>query len=479
MPVIPVDANHPAASAARRTAVGERQHAPTRTSPPRAAKTRATMVMHNALAPAAARHPRDDSASYSGASFAAASSVAVGHPSPPLSVGSTSDSDDSKINGGGGAAIGRKSSGLTDDYPASPPASPNFSTGGGDDVSAGRGDDFDDMPTDSEASKYSFWDRLEHYMERAPISDENRKAVELAIMVEAGTTVREMDPMKKEAKEKAFLNSYVSIIQEIADDRFDQASVRPAMLLAYKGARKKILEGATLWRKYESELNEVRKFALKFPGVGNLSQLPSGTAQLHQMKKPLIIKLWKEKYPTETGVDYDDDVSVWQNIPDGWWLNHDACKYILSCLVHKDNKDITTKPTHQPPGHSRVEARERKEKALESERAAAKAARPVEKYGDVDHQLKKVRVEGLQSQVAKNRADAIKTRVDAVRAQIEMMQQMETVYVRKMGQDKYDDMIVSLMNQMPGMENSIDISVAAGSANATSPTSGLSSLLEE
>jgi hypothetical protein len=75
------------------------------------------------------------------------------------------------------------------------------------------------------------------------------------------------------------------------------------------------LEGGTLWRKYENELNEVRKFALKFPGVGNLSRLPSGTAQLQQMKHPLIIKLWKEKYPELSGVDYDDDCAVWAKIP--------------------------------------------------------------------------------------------------------------------------------------------------------------------
>jgi hypothetical protein len=214
------------------------------------------------------------------------------------------------------------------------------------------------------------------------------------------------------------------------------------------GARKKILEGGTLWRKYENELNEVRKFALKFPGVGNLSRLPtSGTAQLQQMKRALII--WKEKYLAESGVDYDDDISVWANILKGWWLNNDFCKYILSCLVHKDNKDISTKPTEQPPDHSRIEARGRKEKALEVERAVAKADRPVEKYGDVDHQLKKTRVEGMQSQVLKNRVDAIKTNVDAIRTQIELMQKMESVYVRKMGQSKYDDMIVSLINQLP------------------------------
>ena len=163
-----------------------------------------------------------------------------------------------------------------------------------------------------------------------------------SIMVEAGTTVREMDPMKKEMKEKAFLNSYVSIIQEIPDEGFEHVSIGTKMLLSYKGARKKVLEGGTLWRKYENELNEVRKFALKFPGVGNLSRLPSGTTQLQQMKRPLIIKLWKEKYPAESGVDYDDDYDVWAKIPEGWWLNHDVCKYILSCLVHKENKDITT-----------------------------------------------------------------------------------------------------------------------------------------
>jgi hypothetical protein len=158
-------------------------------------------------------------------------------------------------------------------------------------------------------------------------------------------------------------------------------------------------------------------------------------------------------------------------------LNHDVCKYILSCLVPKDNKDITTKPTQQPPGHSRVEARGRKEKALEVERAVAKADRPVEKLGDVDHQIKKIRVEGLQSLVLKNCVDAIKTRVDAIRTQIELMHQMESIYVRRMGQDKYNDMIVSLINQLPSMDASAHLSVTErSSSNAEPPGAGVSIL---
>ena len=37
------------------------------------------------------------------------------------------------------------------------------------------------LTTDAEASKYSFLDRLKHYMERALITEDNRKAVELAV----------------------------------------------------------------------------------------------------------------------------------------------------------------------------------------------------------------------------------------------------------------------------------------------------------
>jgi hypothetical protein len=202
--------------------------APTRMSPRRVAKLNATAVMHDALAPAP-RHQCVDAASFASASFASTATSAARNlaSTGALSVNSSSssDSDDSKMNGGEGVADGRKSTRLTD-FTDSLHASPAFSDRDGDDVDAY-------MPTDLETSKYYFLDCLEHYMERALISEENCKAVELVIMIEAGTTIRKMDPMKEETKEKAFLNSYVSIIQEIPDERFDQAAVCPAILVAY------------------------------------------------------------------------------------------------------------------------------------------------------------------------------------------------------------------------------------------------------
>jgi hypothetical protein len=56
-------------------------------------------------------------------------------------------------------------------------------------------------------------------------------------------------------------------------------------------------------------------------------------------------------------------------------------RYILSYLVYKQNKDITTNLTMHPPGHMRVGASNRKEKALEGKWAAAKADCLVEKTG--------------------------------------------------------------------------------------------------
>ena len=133
----------------------------------------------------------------------------------------------------------------------------------------------------------------------------------------------------------------------------------------------------------------------------------------------------------------------------------ESCKYILSVLVHKDNKDISTRPTKQPPGPTRAAVREKKTKEMEKERSAAKAQRPVgvvqpdgtvtvEKYGDVNHQSKKAKVDGMRSVIDKNR-------VDAIMSQISVMRGLEEIYVGRMGRDEYERRLVNLANQMPGM----------------------------
>jgi hypothetical protein len=59
------------------------------------------------------------------------------------------------------------------------------------------------------------------------------------------------------------------------------------------------------------------------------------------------------------------------------------------------------RPCKQPARKSRVAAREAKAKAIGDERALAKRERAVEKYDDIDHQMKKLRVVRMQAHTEK------------------------------------------------------------------------------
>ena len=325
-------------------------------------------------------------------------------------------------------------------------------------------------PTDSKVSKYSFYSRLTHYMDGHKIRESNRAAVELCLLSEAGAFVRNMDPMKKDIKERAFFAKYILIVDEIEDDQFvDKALVREKMRRIYKGA-KKDHTAQSLWRKYEQELTLLRTFAKKILGIGNLAELPSGSTQLRHMKTPLVQSLRKEKNPVRNychltsitlfllpqrkccdsqnvaGVDYNDPFSVQSEIDDDWWLTNSSCKYMLCCLVRKDCKDINIKPCEQPPGRTRVLAREAKSKVLVAERAIAKSDRPVEKYGDVDHQLKKVRLSGMQ-------AHTKKIMVDTIGTQKKKLKKNADVYKSVHGKKGYNELLVSLITKMTGLMN--------------------------
>jgi hypothetical protein len=129
--------------------------------------------------------------------------------------------------------------------------------------------------TDEAVSKYSFIDRLVLYMDGKRISMDNCKSVEICIMIECGTHVRNMDPMRRERQEEIILCKYTSVINSIKAMQFASDSVQAAMLLMYSGG-KKHLTGPTLWRQMEKVMSDTKLFGPKFPGVKSASDLPSG-----------------------------------------------------------------------------------------------------------------------------------------------------------------------------------------------------------
>ncbi len=143
-------------------------------------------------------------------------------------------------------------------------------------------------------------------------------------------------------------------------------------------------------------------------------------------------------------VDYNDNELIWEQISSTWWLEYESCKYMLAILVHKDNKDISTNPTKLPPGDTQKEARKKKADEMTEERATARAAHPVNIYDNIDHELKKAKVNGMRSQVEKNL-------VESIVSQINVMRQNEEIYTSMLGKTKYQEKIVQLINKLPGL----------------------------
>jgi hypothetical protein len=212
---------------------------------------------------------------------------------------------------------------------------------------------------------------------------------------------------------------------------------------------------AILHRKYESEITSLKKFAYKFPGFGNLSKLPSGTSQLQQLRRPVVAKLWAEQNPAREDLDYDDPVAVAMQIPPTWWLQHSSCKYILSVLVHKDNKDISMEPMKLPAGPKRNDIWKVMKRAVEKERANDRVqslvvrgsggdVSVVSEKDDADMLAKKATIDGMRLVINLKKIEAINT-------QIAVMERLENVYVARMGRDAYEQKLVNLANKLPDM----------------------------
>jgi hypothetical protein len=86
------------------------------------------------------------------------------------------------------------------------------------------------------------------------------------------------------------------------------------------------------------------------------------------------------------------------------WSCCRCCRLGAYNFVNKDNKDLSLQPTTHPPGDTCNSALKKRHVVMQEEWAIAKAAcpgeyGPVERYGDLDHQMKRTHVDGMRFQV--------------------------------------------------------------------------------
>ena len=144
------------------------------------------------------------------------------------------------------------------------------------------------------------------------------------------------------------------------------------------------------------------------------------------------------------GVDYNHTESILEKVPDNWWLAHSTCNFMLCCFVHKDNKDIFTHVTALPAGKTVAVMRLKKAEEISEAHAVAKTMRPVTR-GDVEYQMKKARIEWMNSLIDKNN-------IANIFEQIKIMKDQEEMLVMAYGRDTYKSIVLGLMNGLPGLK---------------------------
>ena len=134
---------------------------------------------------------------------------------------------------------------------------------------------------------------------------------------------------------------------------------------------------------------------------------------------------------------------------------------MLSCVVHKDNKDIATNATKLPAGSTRIEQRLKKSKQLQDERNTGNvmSASNLSVTMSIDDELNSARVSGMMSQIQQNK-------ITAISAQIKMLRENENLYVSSIGQDEFDKQIVNLICQLPGLQGT-PVSTKLGTPSST------------
>lgn len=145
----------------------------------------------------------------------------------------------------------------------------------------------------------------------------------------------------------------------------------------------------------------------------------------------------------EYDVDHDEDLLA-SDIPPLWWLENKACCYMLACLVHKDNKDISSAAAVLPSGVTRVEQRMAASAEQSEERTLARTTRPASASEIVDIDFKKAKVRGMHAHVSEKE-------IKNIQSQITTMKENKEYFVEAMGEEAFKFEICNLLKLLPNI----------------------------
>jgi len=139
------------------------------------------------------------------------------------------------------------------------------------------------------------------------------------------------------------------------------------------------------------------------------------------------------------------------NVPDGWWLSHPSCYYLLSALVHKNSPDIADDPTTVPSGGTRDEQRKQVMEDRAKEIMLAKTSSATIR-GELDESMMRTK-----ATLMKQNIEILNT--EGIEKQLNLMDKFKSSFINVHGREsaeeglrQYDTAVCDLLHELPFMK---------------------------
>lgn len=153
-------------------------------------------------------------------------------------------------------------------------------------------DPYSDLFTES-AAKKDFHERMRHFLRGNVISSENRDAVEIAYLCEAGRIVHRDNTMKDGQRGDAIIEEYKKLLRQTDTARFYNDDIRETMLVNMKGGHRNTgFNAKTVWTKWQTYAGQLRRIFAHLPTTYH--KLKSGI-QLHDIHDKMIREHYRQK----------------------------------------------------------------------------------------------------------------------------------------------------------------------------------------
>jgi hypothetical protein len=316
---------------------------------------------------------------------------------------------------------------------------------------------------DYTVSDFPVQQRVMHFLGET-INRSNRSNVETCLLIEAGTAVINERTTSAEIRNEMMKDKYVNLVRQFRREDFDSSSIQDDMAVKLFHGKSGGFTGYKLWRKFEESRRDIRiHYIPKLPK--DISNYPSGHS-LRDVYKKFAVAAYKLEHNVSKKSIYfnamtllftvhmfnsscfneklevaaDEDESVMREMPKEYWLKGAKSKHLLACMVHRCNKEIAAECARLPSAQTREDQRRAAAARVANERAAASKVRS-------NQNAEEKKEKRIRLMIAEN--SLIKTKNDLITTQLELYNRNKSSYVAALGQEAYDNKIISLLNELP------------------------------